>query len=220
MITTAKIIDYTSDRLILCPSMPISQELIKKDVKNIEIRIDDGRIINAEQRKKAYALLGEIAKWSGHFPGEVKEWLKFYFLCQYGKIERISLSDCTVTDAREFINFLIDFCLRHSVPCKDSLANLTDDIDRYIYQCLINKKCCVTGKKAEFHHCTGSKVGMGRNRQEIAHLGAVGMPLSREMHDLVHIIGEESFFERYYVYGIKIDEEICKTYQLKTEVAK
>ena len=48
------------------------------------ISIADERSISRIQRKKAYAIIGEIAKWSGYTPEEAKEWMKFYYEAETG----------------------------------------------------------------------------------------------------------------------------------------
>ena len=83
--------------------------------------------------------------------------------------EDFSLANTDVTTAREYINYLIEFCLRNDVPCLDRLFNRTDDIDAYLYACLFYGKCAVCGRKAEVHHWDA--VGMGRDRTQILHEG-------------------------------------------------
>lgn len=51
MITTAKIVGYDGDCLTLRPDGYIDNELLKKSVDKVEIRLVDGRTITAEQRK-------------------------------------------------------------------------------------------------------------------------------------------------------------------------
>ena len=57
MITTAKIIGYDGKNLVVVPSEPIDREMLQKSVNTIEIRLDDGRTISAEQRKKIFATI-------------------------------------------------------------------------------------------------------------------------------------------------------------------
>ena len=118
MITTAKIVDYDGDCLTIRPDGHIDTELLHKSVDKVEIRLVDGRTITAEQRKKAYALINDIAKWSGHLPEEIKAYSKAGYCAESGE-EDFSLGSCTVTTAREYITYLIDFCLRNEVPCMD-----------------------------------------------------------------------------------------------------
>lgn len=214
MITTAKIVDYDGDCLTIRPDGHIDTELLHKSVDKVEIRLVDGRTITAEQRKKAYALINDIARWSGHLPEEIKAYSKAGYCAESGE-EDFSLGSCTVTTAREYITYLIDFCLRNEVPCMDLLLNRTDDIGRYLYLCLKYKRCAICGKPADFHHCEGSRPGMGVDREEVPSLGIMGMALCRAHHGECHYIGEETFNEKYHVYGTKLDEHLCECLNLK-----
>lgn len=214
MITTAKIVDYDGDCLTIRPDGHIDTELLHKLVDKVEIRLVDGRTITAEQRKKAYALINDIAKWSGHLPEEIKAYSKAGYCAESGE-EDFSLGSCTVSTAREYITYLIDFCLRNEVPCMDLLLNRTDDIGRYLYLCLKYKRCAICGKPADFHHCEGSRPGMGVDREEVPSLGIMGMALCRVHHGECHYIGEETFNEKYHVYGTKLDEHLCECLNLK-----
>lgn len=214
MITTAKIVDYDGDCLTIRPDGHIDTELLKKSVNKVEIRLVDCRTITAEQRKKAYALIKDICQWSGHLPEEVKEYSKLNYCAQHG-IDWFSLSDCDKTTAREYITYLVEFCMMNDVPCKDRLIDQTDDIGVYLYQCLKHRKCAICGKKADFHHCEGFRPGMGVDRDEVLSLGIMGMALCREHHGECHFIGEETFEKKYHVYGTKITEELCDILKLR-----
>lgn len=106
MITTATIVDYDGDCLTLRPDGYIDTELMRKSVDKVEIRLVDGRTITAEQRKKAYALINDIARWSGHLPEEIKAYSKAGYCAESGE-EDFSLGSCTVTTARECLGLKI-----------------------------------------------------------------------------------------------------------------
>lgn len=214
MITTAKILDYDGDCLTIRPDGYIDAELLRKAVDRVEIRLVDGRTITAEQRKKAYALINDIARWSGHLPEEIKAYSKAVFQAESGE-EDFSLGSCTITTAREYITYLIDFCLRNEVPCVDLLLNRTDDIGRYLYLCLKYRRCAICGRAADFHHCEGSRPGMGADREELPSLGILGMALCRVHHGECHTIGESTFNQKYHVYGTKLDKHLCECLGLK-----
>lgn len=181
----------------------------KQDITQARVIFDDGRKIRPEQRKKAYAIIGEIAEWSGHTPPELmKDTLKINFL-EYTGGEIFSLSDCSVTTAREYINYLIDFCFFHNIPTRDTMLNHTDDINHYLYACLAHRKCCICNQKAEIHHCEGSRVGMGFNRNKIDNIGRRAIALCRKHHAQAHN-SEKEFFDKYHVYGIKLDEYLVR----------
>ena len=177
----------------------------KQDITQATVIFSDGRTITPEQRRKAYAVIGDIAEFSGHTPIELeKEILKNDFLSCTGK-KYFSLSDCSVTTAREFINWMIDFCFFSNIPTRDTMLNRTDDISHYLYSCLANRKCCICNDKAEIHHCEGSRVGMRFNRNKINNIGRSAIALCRKHHNQAHN-DEQAFFEKYHVYGIKLDK--------------
>lgn len=217
MITTAKIVGYDGEILQLKPLGYIDRELIKKQVDIIEIRLTDGREISAEQRRKIFALVRDIASWCGHEPEYIRQYTEFDFRLEHS-LEPFSLSDCDMSTARDFISYLIDFCFQHNVPTRDTLLNRTDDIGKYLYSCLEHRRCAVCNEKADIHHVTA--VGMGRNRDEIIHEGMEAIALCRKHHQEAHTKGK-SFFDDYHVYGIKLDKYLCDVlnlnYERKTE---
>ncbi len=174
-----------------------------------ELRLDDGRSISANQRKKCYATLKDIALHTGYLPEELKEIMKYYYISDTGE-GYFSLSNCSMTTARLFINYLIEFCFIWDIPIADSGLDRTDDINAYLYMCIKYRKCFSTGKPADLHHCTGSRIGMGGNRNKVSHSGRFFLPVSRELHNEVHVTGEETFFKKHHVYGIQVDNETLK----------
>ena len=213
MTVTAKVIGYDGQNMVIVPDRPIEKELIQKQVGKVELRLSDGRTITAEQRKKAYATIRDIANWCGHLPEFLKEWFKYEYILRTGD-EYFSLSDCSVTVARTYINLLIEFCLKHGVPIRESLTERTDDIDAYLYMCLYYRKCAVCGRPADVHHVTGSKIGMGGDRNHVHHLGRYAIALCREHHNAAHT-AEQAFFETNHIYGIPLDENLCERLTLR-----
>ena len=181
----------------------------------VGVELVDKRHISADQRKKAYVLISYIAAWWGYTPLEaMKEMLKLMFVGEAETLRRsFSLSDCDMTTARLFITYLIDFCILHGVDVGEPLYQLSEDIPRYVWACLMNKRCAVCGRKAELHHVDA--VGMGRNRKEICHIGMRALPLCREHHTEIHAVGREDFLKRYFLEPVRIDERIAKVYRLK-----
>lgn len=176
----------------------------------------DSRARTLEQIRKAWALMGEIAEYQGQGKDDVYREQSTAFSLKHLEIlqgELFHLSTATVSTARAFINLLIEIILEYGIPTKEPLYGLCDDIERYVYACLMNKKCAVCGRKTELHHVTA--VGMGRNRREIDHIGMQALPLCREHHEEAHRIGNHAFLERYHLVSIPIDERIAKKYNLK-----
>lgn len=213
MITTAKILRVIENQLVLAPNENISREILRKNIDSIELRLNDGRTISNEQRKKTFAIIRDIALWSGHEPEYLRSFLTWDF-CRESNCDFFSLSDVDMTTAKDFITYLIDFCFAWDVPTKDTLLNQTDDIGRYLYMCLEHRKCAICNKRAEVHHV--DRVGMGRDREKIVHIGLKAIALCTEHHEEAHI-REKELFEEFFVYGIKLDEYLCRCLNLNTK---
>ena len=191
---------------------------IKREYSRVQIGIDDGRKITPEQNRKAHVLLKFIADWMGEYPEPVKVMFKWDFvLHRLEAMEKklFSLSDCSRTTAREFISFLIDFIVEHDIDCGGPLWKLSEDIGRYVYKCVMMKRCCICGLPSDLHHVDGSRIGMGGNRDEVSHLGRECLPLCRMNHGKAHTIGDREFMDRYHLVPVKIDKDICRKYGLK-----
>ena len=190
--------DYLYYRVPIPPEHIVEKQLLNEAM----VYLSDGRAISPKQRAKAYALLRDISAYTGHHPEELKEYFK-YSLISRTACPDFSLSDCEMTVATQYIELLIEFCLEWSVPCQDSLLESAPDIGKYLYLCLYHKKCCICGKQAEVHH--HDRVGIGRNRREIAHIGMHLQALCRKHHNEAHL-GQKSFDRKHYVFGIAADE--------------
>lgn len=213
MIAAAKIVGYDGEVLRVKPLVTIDRELLQKQVEEIEIRLTDGREISADQRRKVFALIRDIADWCGEEPEYIRKFTTFEYCISNG-IDPFSLSDCDMSTAREYISYLIDFCFRHGVPTRDTLLNRTDDISKYLYSCLAHRRCAVCNKQADVHHVNA--VGMGRDRAKINHSGMEAIALCREHHREAHTRGQ-AFFDKYHIYGIKLDDNLCKILNLRKE---
>lgn len=188
-----------------------------------ELLIDDKRRITSDQLKKIWATINDIAEYHGWLSSEDLKDILVENFCHERNIEVFSLSRrndnaASVTIAREFITYLIDFCIEWEIPLIDLAVNRTEDIDKYIYKCLAERICCITGRPgAQIHHVEGSRVGMGRDRRSINHLGLELIPLSPEWHSRVHIEGEYFIFKKYKIYGLKADEELLEKLKINYE---
>jgi len=165
-----------------------------------ELRLDDGRTITSEQRKKAYATITDIAIYQMDLPIEpTKVLLKTMYRKKTGE-KKFSLSNCSVSTARDFISYLIDFCLEWNIPLTDTLLDRTDDIGKAVYSSLKHKKCVLCGLEGEIHHY--DTIGMGRNRNMFDDSSLRKICLCRRHHTEAHTIGVKTFEEKYHVYGI------------------
>ena len=212
MIYDAKIIGYDGKKLLLAPTASIDRDLLQKQVENVEIRLVDGREITNPQRKKIFAIINDICAWNGDAIEDMRQYQREAFCAEYG-YPPFSLHDVDRTTAREFIDHLICFCFRHNVPTSDTLLNCCDDVGRYLYMCLEHRKCAICNDPAEVHHV--DRVGMGRDREKIVHVGLRAIALCHKHHDEAHA-GEKELFDRYHVYGIKLDKYLCDCLNLNT----
>ncbi len=188
--------------------------LLNKRQMQCETVLTDGRTIRPKQRAHIYATLRDISAWSGYDPEETKAVMKYEYIAKTG-CDYFSLSDCDVTTAREFLEYLIDFMLANDVGASGALLERCEDIQRYVYACVVHRKCCLTGRPADIHHVDA--VGAGRDREEIVHKGMRVLPLCREKHEEMHAIGRDTFCEKYHVQPVTLDEYLCGILKLRSE---
>lgn len=192
-----------TDLVVSVPDLKLGDMFQRKKIRNAEIRFDDGRHISAEQRKKAYATIRDISDWTGYLPEETKEILKYQHMMRTGDAY-FSLSNCSMDTAREFINTILEFALENGIPLSDNAIERTDDIGRYLYYCLLHKKCAICGKDGEIHH--EDAIGMGNDRTKVDDSSYKKICLCREHHTLAHSLGVIRFREMYKVYGIVVKD--------------
>lgn len=206
---------YDGKQLIITAPFNNTELLVNQDIKYCEIILSDGRTITPKQRRYIFAMMRDISFYTGHEIAFLEDYFKCEYVARTGG-EWFSLSDCSMTQANQLIEIIIEFCIEWRISTQDNLIDFAPDIDRYIYWCLKNKVCCVTRQPgAELHHV--EHVGIGRNRKEIVHVGMLVMPLTRKKHTEAHAIGQASFNELYHIRGIQITEELCKTWGVNHE---
>lgn len=193
--------------------------MTRREHKECLVQPIDSRPLSDKQRRMCYALLREIAAYTGDSEQQTKELFKIKFLAdelvETGETI-FSLSNAPMSLVCAFQRYLIRFILDWDVPCSIPLLEYVDDIDDYVYGCMVNKKCCVCGKPAELHHV--DRVGMGRNRDEIIHEGMEALPLCREHHNEIHRVGEGVFLPHYHLNGgVILDKTLCRIYGLKAK---
>lgn len=192
-----------TELLITIPGKQIGEILTEKCIKKAELRFDDGRSISIEQRKKAYATLKDISDYTGYLPEEQKQLMKVEYMLKTGR-KSISLADCSMDEAREFINVIMEYAIENGVPLTEEGVNRTDDIGKYLYFCFKHRKCAICGLNGEIHH--EDAIGMGNNRKKIDDSNYRKICLCRKHHTIAHQLGVKRFRENYKVYGIVIKE--------------
>ena len=207
-------VDNGTEIIIRIPDKKIGEFLSQKCIKKAEMRFDDGRIISIEQRKKAYATIRDIADYTGYLPEEQKEWLKYLYIQKTGD-DYISLSDCSMDQAREFINVILEYAIESGIQLSEHAINRTDDIGKYLYFCIKHKKCAICGQDGEIHH--EDAIGMGNDRKTLDDSNHKKICLCRKHHTIAHQMGVERFTKMYKVYGIIVKEESSERQSKESE---
>lgn len=196
MIREGKITQYRVNEKDIDLVVKIPREkLIENDIKrfsNCEIILKDKEAITVAQRKKAHALIKDIAKYVGDAPESIKDLMKFEYIAKGG--EDISLADCNKTQAKEFINVMMDYVLEMGIPISQSGIFMTDDIERYLYKCLENNVCCICGKKESQAVYTDQVSGKAEYKK---------ICLCEKHKEEMEKLGLEKFSKKYCVQGIK-----------------
>lgn len=192
-------------------------------------------LITPEQRRKIFALLHDITAFiSGETDrNEIRftlsamqvlylmdatdeESIRFALTDNYCRLQGVDLfslstknENCASRElASDFIDWLVNLCVENAIPCMDTLLNRCEDVERYVYACVANRRCAICGKKADIHEV--DTVGMGRNRSKIGHVGQLVEPLCRVHHQEAGEIGQKSFDELYHLSPIRLDEHLCE----------
>lgn len=183
--------------------------LLDGKTPSVDFDVEDGRTISPDQRKKIYAMIGEIDVHMGNYlPELTKIQLKYQFSVENEYYHEFSFSDCSISLANKFIEFLIDYCLRENVPFLTMPLDMIQEQYNWDMKCLEYRKCIICGKHADIAHVYA--VGIGRNRNKISHIGNYVMALCREHHTEQHGIGIKTFMDKYQVKGLKITPEIAE----------
>lgn len=189
------------------PNESIDERFIA-NVMHGEMRIDDGRRISSDQRKKIYALIKDIADHTGHHPEYLKEHMKYDFMAKEGR-EYFSLSSVDMTTARYFIENILEFCFEWEVPLNTNTVDIAREINNYLYLCLRHRKCAVCGEKADIHHHE-NLVGMGMDRAKHNHEDSRYIALCRVHHNECHNLGHKTFENKYKLSAIKLNAKAIK----------
>lgn len=210
-----KIIDVNEDGKITIEAYCDMDKLFKWQVEDVEVRLIDSRTRSDKQLRFTWALVGAIADWQGEDKRSVSIQRKMDFLINEIGVnaEMFSLANASMSFVALFLDYLIWFVLHYDIPTKFAIIEYVDDLEGYLYHCLMEKKCCICQLEAVLHHV--DTVGMGANRDEIDHLGKECLPLCWKHHHEAHQKGNKDFMELYHIdKGFIITEEIAKKYKL------
>lgn len=169
---------------------------------DVELNIIDGRKITIKQRKKIFALLNDIYMHTGQPQGDLRQMFQFYLEMMKG-YEPISLSNCSVTVARELIEIIILWTFEHAIPLNHKTSDLLKEDKAFLYMTVLKRKCAICGKHAELAHRYA--VGRGRNRNKMDHYGNQVLGLCSSHHREQHQIGIDSFNKKYHLENSWVD---------------
>ena len=189
--------------------LPLSAEyeLEQGSKLEIDIKLIDKRTITRKQQNFIFALIGEIA----YYTGNESEWVRMLmqqFNANLREIEVESLKSCTMTYANGLIDTIITHMIENEIPFKKDLLddNQYKFTEQQVYAMTLKRLCVVCGARAEIHHI--DSIGMGNDRNKISHIGKKSLPLCRTHHAETHNIGNDKFIEKYHLKPIVIDEKL------------
>lgn len=209
--------DHRAGELLIRAPYDDHITMTRREYKEVLVQPIDSRPLSDKQRRMCYALLREIADYTGQGMDSTKELMKIKFLVddlEETADKIFSLSNAPMSLVCAFQRYLVHFILDWDIPCNFSLLEYVDDVPDYIYHCLVTKKCCICGRPADLHHV--DRVGMGRDRTDIIHEGMEVLPLCRTHHEEAHTMPDSTFFGKYHLPGgIIMDKTLCRLYKVK-----
>lgn len=238
---TGYIQNYDGQCLTIIVPYADNRLLERQQITECEVILRDGRSLSPLQRNKIFALINDITTYVSGLdakrlvlhetlcamqlnylisisPDTVRYQLTQNY-CRLSNIDLFSLAQrgpdtVDMTTARDFIDWLVELCVMHGIPCQDTLLNRCEDVGRYLYACVMNRRCCLCGSKAHIHEF--DRVGDGRNRRKIHHSGQRVQPLCADHHKEVHDTGQKTFDAKYHLQWVRLDDAACE--QLKWRI--
>lgn len=199
--------------LVIELEQPVDDFSLQRYSRNDEVKVNvelfDNRYWTQAQRNKIHAIIKDIhiqIKEDYNYE-ETKERIKQTY-CKVKGIEYFSFSNCSVSFARDFISFLLLLVSEQGFQLKLPGRELTEDISYYVYMCLVKRQCVVCdhkGPDCQMHHY--DVVGMGVDRTEYDHTKSRLLCLCWMHHQETHLIGLDTFFNKYHVEGIRVNQQ-------------
>lgn len=177
----------------------------------VDVSVIDPFRITGKQRRKIFALVKDIEEYTGQPMDYMRHMFIEYVRTYYGYDERISLSNCTRTQASQIIEATLDWTFYNDIPLSYKTSNLLKRDKSFLYWSTVNRNCVICGKPhADLAHYEA--VGRGMNRNKMNHYDKHVLALCREHHNEQHAIGVKSFDDKYHLHDswIKVDERLNK----------
>lgn len=172
----------------------------------------DKDMITTDQRKHYFALVGDIAEFTGYPEKSVDSKLRYDFMIEadLDEFPSVAKNEMTRQTASDFIEYVILYCIHNEIPFRKQQFYLTTDTSKMLYALTMKRLCMVCGRPgADIHHAT-NLVGMGGDRRVHDHWNSTFMSLCREHHTQIHQEGMKKFCEEYYVKPVKLSIEDLK----------
>ncbi|UFA53832.1 putative HNHc nuclease [Staphylococcus aureus] len=186
--------------------------LIDNGIKvETDLRIQDPFKVTDKQRRKIFALCNDIETHTGQPREYMRYMFQDYVTILYGYDKRISLSNCTRTQASQIIEVTLDWTFHNDIPLSYKTSNLLKQDKAYLYWSTINRNCVICGKPhADLAHYEAA--GRGMNRNKMNHYDKHVLALCRDHHNEQHAIGVKSFDDKYHLHDswLKVDERLNK----------
>lgn len=163
--------------------------IVKSNLGNgTNLFFDDGRTITVDQRKKIFAMFSEIGEYLGYTTVNVEELMKIGFIKKMQHPIWFSLSNCSIEIAKNFLEFIISFCIKEKIPFATKVFDEIQQSYSLRIQLLKNRICFVCGKQnADVDHV--DTIGSGRNRRHVNQVGYNAWTVCRIHHTERHKIG-------------------------------
>lgn len=182
----------------------------------VDVQVVDPFKITDKQRRKIFALVKDIEAHTGSPMDYMRHLFIEYVRTYYGYDKRISLSDCTRTQASQVIEVTLDWIFHNDIPLNYKTSDLLKNDKAFLYWSTVNRNCVICGKPhAELAHYQA--VGRGRNRRKINHIGNQVLALCSNHHREQHQIGMDSFNEKYKLHDSWVDVDSRLNRMLKGE---
>ncbi|HGN7293724.1 TPA: putative HNHc nuclease [Staphylococcus aureus] len=176
-----------------------------------EVEVPDNKKLSIEQRKLIFALCNDIEAHTGQPRDYMRQMFQDYVKVLYGYEERISLSNCSRTIAKQIIEAMFEWIFTNAIPLNYKTSKLMKEDKNYLYWATVTRHCIICGKPhADLAHYEA--VGRGMNRNKMNHYDKHVLALCREHHNEQHAIGVKSFDDKYHLHDswLKVDERLNK----------
>ncbi|PTK76132.1 hypothetical protein BUZ24_04905 [Staphylococcus haemolyticus] len=177
----------------------------------VDVQVVDPFRITDKQRRKIFALVKDIEAHTGQPMQYMREMFQNYVSFLYGYDKRISLSNCSRTQANKIIEVTLDWIFHNNIPLAYKTSNLLKNDKAFLYWSTVNRNCVICGKPhSDLAHRYA--VGKGRNRNKINHVGNQVLALCRSHHSEQHQIGMNTFNQKYHLTDswVDVDDRLNK----------